>query len=98
MVVSLIMTDADIHDAIQNDTITSHKENKKLISAILTIALGPFGAHRVYLGTSHLIPIAYVLTLGGGLGLVPVIDLLVITFSRDISPYENNKRFFMWIR
>ena len=71
--------------------------NQRLIAAALTLALGPFGAHRIYLGSNHIVPIAYVLTLGGGLGLVPLIDLGFILFSPDLERFRDNERFFMFL-
>ncbi len=71
-------------------------ENKRLVASALTIALGPFGAHRLYLGTEPEVPVAYTLTLGGGLGILPVIDLGHILFTKDLSRYENNVHVFMW--
>jgi hypothetical protein len=36
--------------------------------------------------------------LGGCFGLLPLIDFCFITFSKDITPYENNSHIFMWIK
>jgi TM2 domain-containing membrane protein YozV len=71
-------------------------ENKKITALLLTLFLGPFGAHRLYLGTDPLVPIIYTLTLGGGLGIVPLIDFGLLLFSKDLSQFENNNQFFMW--
>lgn len=72
------------------------KENTRLVAIALTLALGPFGAHRIYLGTNVKVPLFYTLTLGGGLGILPVLDLLHIIFTKDLSPYFNNDKIFMW--
>jgi len=58
--------------------------------------LGPFGGHRLYLGTNEKVPIIYTLTLGGGLGLLPLIDLIHIIFTKDLSKFEKSERVFMW--
>jgi TM2 domain-containing membrane protein YozV len=71
-------------------------ENKRLTAFTLTVLLGPFGVHRLYLGTKPIIPIAYTLTLGGGLGIIPLIDAGIILFTKDLSELENNPKFFMW--
>ena len=71
-------------------------ENKKITAFFLAVFLGHFGVHRLYLGTEPIVPIAYVLTLGGGLGVLPAIDAIVILFSKDLKKFENNSRFFMW--
>lgn len=82
---------------LQKQALKHRKEHPRLMAAVLCLTLGPFGAHRLYLGTKPAVPVAYTLTLGGGLGVLPVIDLLVICFSRDITPYKNNPRVFMWV-
>lgn len=72
-------------------------ENKKLTAATITLLAGPFGAHRLYLGTRPQVPVLYTCTLGGGLGILPAIDLGCILFSSDLSKFENNDRVVMWI-
>lgn len=71
---------------------------KRLTAAVLTIALGPLGVHRLYLGCPPVVPAVYVATLGGCLGLVPLIDLFAILFTKDLSRYENNPKIFMWMK
>ena len=72
------------------------KENPRIYAFCIAVLLGPFGAHRIYLGTRHMVPVAYVLTLGGGLGFVPAIDAILILLTKNLEPYQNNPRFFMW--
>jgi TM2 domain-containing membrane protein YozV len=72
------------------------RENKRLIAFALAVTLGHFGVHRLYLGTETIVPIAYVLTMGGGFGLIPAIDATAILFTKDIEKYENNPKYFMW--
>lgn len=71
-------------------------ENPRVIAALLTLALGPFGVHRMYLGTDTKVPVFYTLTLGGGLGILPVIDLLHILLTKDLSQFYNHPGVFMW--
>lgn len=89
-------------DSVQSDTIKTHnqkvKPKRRLIAAFLCVTLGPFGMHRLYLGTEPRVAAAYTLTLGGGIGLVPVIDLFQIVFSRDISRFKDNDKFLMWTK
>lgn len=73
------------------------QENPKLVALILTATLGPFGAHRIYLGTNYQIPIFYTITLGGGLGALPAVDFFVLLFTKDISKFYNNEKLFMWM-
>jgi len=71
-------------------------DNPRVVSMLLTLAVGPFGGHRIYLGTNAKVPIFYALTLGGGLGLLPIIDFFCITFTKDLSKYIDNDKIFMW--
>lgn len=74
------------------------KPKRRLVAAFLCVALGPFGMHRLYLGTKPHVAAAYTLTLGGGLGLVPLIDFFHIVFDPDLSKYKDNNRFIMWLK
>lgn len=69
---------------------------KKLKAVLLAVFLGHFGVHRIYLGTSANVPVVYSLTLGGGLGLLPLLDIVAILTTHDLSKYSNNDRVFMW--
>ena len=75
-------------------------ENKKLIAAILAfpVPFGLFGAHRIYLGTKPIVPIMYIATFGGCFFILPFIDFVVVLFEKDLSPYENNPKIFMWVK
>jgi len=70
---------------------------KKIIAIGLAIALGPFGIHRLYLGTDYKIPVIYSVTLGA-FGILPLTDIIAILGSKDIEPYLNNQQIIMWIR
>jgi len=72
-------------------------ENPRVVGAILAVALGPFGMHRIYFGTDVKVPVFYTLTLGGGMGFLPFIDLLHILFVRDLSYFYDNPRVFMFV-
>ena len=74
------------------------KEKPKLTAITLAILLGPFGVHRLYLGTSPHVPIAYTLTLGGGVGILPLTDIIAIIISKDLEKYRNNNKVVMWVR
>ncbi|MBK9538123.1 MAG: TM2 domain-containing protein [Flavobacteriales bacterium] len=75
--------------------ISSDKEPERLIASLLTIGLGAFGAHRLYLGTTAKVPIVYGLTFGG-FGVLAAIDLGHILFTKDLSVYRRNEQVFMW--
>lgn len=89
-------------DSLTKDTsrIENHKvrPKRRIVAAFLCLTLGPFGMHRLYLGTEARVAAAYTLTLGGGIGIVPVIDLFSIVFTRDISKFKDNDRFIMWAK
>ncbi len=72
-----------------------YRESKRFMAAFLCLTLGPFGMHRLYLGSTPQVAAAYSVTLGA-VGIVPVVDLLLITFSKDISRFKNNERVIMW--
>lgn len=73
-------------------------ENQRLMATLLTVALGPFGGHRLYMGTGVKVPIIYTLTLGGCFGILPLIDLVHILTTSDLERYRNNKQVFMWAK
>jgi len=51
----------------------------------------------LYLGTKPIVPIIYALTLGGGFGILPLVDLIYIISAKDIENLKNNDKIFMWI-
>ena len=79
---------------------TKENKKKKTVAAIFAFPFpfGFMGAHRVMLGTAPWVPVVYAATFGGCFGLLPLIDFFVITFSNDISEYENNPHIFMWVK
>lgn len=78
------------------DTIKGKKRNK-LIAIAADLLTGPLGGHRIYLGTEPYVPIIYALTLGGGMGFLPVTDLFVIIFTRKLEIYCDNPQIIMWL-
>ncbi len=68
------------------------KFRKKLTTVLLTILTGPLGGHRIYLGANFKVPIVYTLTLGGGLGILPLVDLIYTVFSKDYEKLKNSDR------
>ncbi len=71
------------------------KEPQRLVAAGLALTLGAFGAHRLYLGTDAKVPIIYGLTFGG-FGVLTLIDLGQILFTKDLHSFRNNNQVFMW--
>ena len=80
---------------VQKKSELKYRESKRFMAAFLCLTLGPFGMHRLYLGASPQVAAAYSVTLGA-IGIVPVVDLLLITFSKDISKFKNNGKVIMW--
>jgi TM2 domain-containing membrane protein YozV len=69
----------------------------RAVAAVFALTLGPFGGHRLYLGTGPKVPLVYSLTFGG-FGVLAVVDLAHILFTRDLSAYQKNDRIFMWAK
>jgi len=82
---------------LNNTNIFQHIKRKKIIAITADILTGPLGGHRIYLGTEAWVPFVYALTLGGGLGILPVVDLFVIIFTNDLNKYCNNSQIIMWL-
>src|SRR5690554_2612508 len=82
-----------------NTTIESNEtfkpKYKRLKAALLALFLGHFGVHRIYLGTSANVPIVYSVTLGGGLGLLPITDFIFILTTKDLDAFSKNNKVFM---
>ena len=70
-------------------------ENTRLVAGVLAAVLGPFGAHRLYLGTTPKVAIIYGLTFGG-FGVLALIDLGHIVFAKETGHYQNNAQVIMW--
>ncbi|MBL7954100.1 MAG: TM2 domain-containing protein [Flavobacteriales bacterium] len=79
------------------DSIEVVLEDQRLVGSALALLLGPFGAHRIYLGTTPKVAIIYGLTFGG-FGVLPLIDLGHLLFTKDLGPYQHNDRVIMWGR
>jgi TM2 domain-containing membrane protein YozV len=71
---------------------------QKLKAVVLAVLLGHFGVHRIYLGTKANVPVFYSLTLGGGLGLLPLLDIVALLTVKDLDKYANSDQVIMWLR
>jgi TM2 domain-containing membrane protein YozV len=76
------------------------KFNKKITAAVLAFPFpfGMVGLHRIYLGTKPYVPVAYIATLGGVFGILPLIDFFAITCDKNFDQYRDNGKVFMWIK
>ncbi|WKZ65260.1 MAG: TM2 domain-containing protein [Flavobacteriales bacterium] len=70
-------------------------ENHRAVAIGLAALLGPFGAHRLYLGTTPKVAVVYGLTFGG-FGVLVLIDLVHLITARDLERFRNNGRVLMW--
>ncbi len=82
------------------DTDSGQHRKHRLIAALLAFPLtgGILGLHRVYLGTSPLIPLAYIASYGGIAGVLPFVDFMLIVVCKDVNVYAHNNSLFMWSR
>jgi len=76
---------------------TNKVKFKRGKAILFTVFTGLFGGHRIYLGTHQRTPILYSITLGG-LGILPLIDLVNIIFTKDLSKFEGIPQIIMWER
>lgn len=95
--VSNISFGNDTSKTLINDGDTVYLVKRKSTAILLTLLTGPLGGHRLYLGTKPIVPVVYAVTLGGGLLVIPILDLVAIIFTKDLSKFENNDKILMWI-
>ena len=80
-----------------SSTVSAAKEKDAVVAIVLDFFLGGLGIHRFYLGTETLTGLGYIFTCGGIFGIVPLVDFIVLIIdNKDISPYIDNPKFFMW--
>ncbi len=104
-VTELTYQDFSVIVELQNDStiITTQEEQQEVKKVkfkrgkaiIFTVLTGFLGGHRIYLGTHHRTPIIYSVTLGG-LGILPVVDLINNIFTKDINKFDNKTQIIMW--
>lgn len=97
---TIALDSINLNQIVNDDKISVDKlkRRKKLIATLLAFPLpcGIIGLHRVYLGTKPYVPLVYIATVGGAVGIVPFIDFIVLLLEKDISKYENNPNVIMW--
>ena len=92
----IIIEFQDTNQVIEFDSIPPRQVKFKRGKAILfTLFTGFLGGHRIYFGTHHRTPIIYSITFGG-LGILPIIDLVHIVFTKDLTRYEHKSQIIMW--
>ena len=76
------------------------KDNRRITAALLAFPFpfGIVGLHRIFLGTKPYVPVAYIASLGGIFGLLPLIDFFVICFDKNFEQYLNNPKVLMWVK
>lgn len=86
-----------LSNSIPGDTIVLVAGPKKRSEAIICWVLGGIvGLHRIYLGTSPVIPVFYALTIGGGI-IIFVTDLVAMIVVKDINQFADKDQIIMWI-
>jgi hypothetical protein len=77
-----------------------HKDHRRLTAALLAFPFpfGIVGLHRIFLGTKPYVPVAYIASLGGIFGVLPLIDFFVICFDKNFEHYLNNPKVLMWVK
>lgn len=97
---TLLILDKESHQySFYNETPSKQKPitaKNKLIATALAITLGPFGVHRLYLGTKSTVPVMYTLTLGGGFFILPAIDIGYILTNSEPTYIQDNPYLFIW--
>ena len=95
---SPVFTDSVAH--LSDESISTEQKRKRRIAAICAFPFpfGFVGTHRVLLGTKPWVPVVYVATFGGGFGLLPLVDFILIVSQKDLIRFENNPRVFMGIK
>jgi hypothetical protein len=84
-------------DVLLVDSTTTAVKFKRGKAILFTVFTGFLGGHRIYLGTHQRTPVLYSITLGG-LGILPLIDLVNIIFTKDLSKFEDIPQIIMWGR
>lgn len=76
------------------------KLNKRITAAVLAFPFpfGMVGLHRIYLGTKPYVPVAYIASLGGVFGILPLIDFFAIACDKNFDQYRDNGKVFMWVK
>jgi hypothetical protein len=89
----------DVQGELGNDSTTLRVQKKVKFrrgkAILFTVFTGFLGGHRIYFGSHHRTPIIYSLTFGG-LGILPLIDLIHIIFTKDLSKYQDKSQIIMW--
>lgn len=85
----------DVNKGINDSTEVLRLKFRRGKAILFTIFTGFLGGHRIYFGSHHRTPIIYSLTFGG-LGLLPLIDLIHIIFTKDLSKYQDKSQIIMW--
>jgi hypothetical protein len=85
----------DVNKGINDSTEVVRVKFRRGKAILFTIFTGFLGGHRIYFGTHHRTPIIYSLTFGG-LGILPLIDLIHIIFTKDLDKFQDKSQIIMW--
>ncbi len=93
----VISAQIELEELLADSNVTRTVKFKRGKVILFTVFTGLFGGHRIYLGTHQRTPVLYSITLGG-LGILPIIDLVNIIFTKDLSRFEDIPQIIMWGR
>ena len=79
------------------DSVALSKEKKLVTALSFPFPLGIVGAHRIFMGAKPIIPVIYIITLGGCFGILPLIDFVILLTTKNYDALRQDK-LFMWIK
>lgn len=94
---AVFVSDTLVSDGASQKLCKKEIRRKKTIAIGLAITLGPFGVHRLYLGTDYKVPAIYSITLGG-FGVLALADIIAILTTQELEHYLNNGQIVMWLK
>lgn len=84
-------------DSLQSKSVLAVQNIRKSELIMSTISTGIVGGHRLLLNKKASTAIIYCITLGGGLGFLPLVDLITIIFTkRENLHLLQHKKFFLF--
>lgn len=90
----------DSERSLSDTTINPQLKKDPVLAWLISFPVGVLGLHRAYLGTSARTVFLYIVTAGGFFGIVPMVDWILLMKgiqNNDISKYEGNRKFIMWL-
>jgi hypothetical protein len=93
------LTQAELLKVQEGASVSGNGGKNAWVAFLLADCFGYLGIHRLYLGTSPLVVVGYILT-AGGCGILYIVDTYILWFAaiqdKNINKYTKCKKFFMW--